>query len=213
MTTAFGYIRTSSASNAGADKDSDKRQKHAIQSYADASGITIAGWYQDIQSGADAIFERDGFMSMLTAIAANGTKTIIVETANRFARDLMVAESGFAYLKAQGITIIAADSPTAFLDDSPTSVLVRQILASVSQFEKAMLVCKLKVARDRKKAATGRCSGRKPVPDAVKTLARELQAQGLSGRKIVAAMAEQGIVGSGGRAYALRSIQLMLQGA
>jgi len=58
-------------------------------------------------------------MDMLTAIAANGVRTIIVETANRFARDLMTAESGFAFLKTQGITLIAADSPSAFLDDSP----------------------------------------------------------------------------------------------
>jgi hypothetical protein len=38
-------------------------------------------------------------MDMLTAIAGNGVRTIIVETANRFARDLMAAESGFAFLK------------------------------------------------------------------------------------------------------------------
>ena len=39
--------------------------------------------------------------------------------------------------------------------------MIRQILGSVSQFEKAMLVAKLKGARDRKKAATGKCGGRK----------------------------------------------------
>ena len=51
-------------------------------------------------------------------------RTIVVETANRFARDLMTAESGFAFLKTQGITLIAADSPSAFLDDSPTATLI-----------------------------------------------------------------------------------------
>jgi hypothetical protein len=39
--------------------------------------------------------------------------------------------------------------------------MIRQILGSVSQFEKAMLVAKLKGARDRKKAVTGKCGGRK----------------------------------------------------
>jgi hypothetical protein len=48
------------------------------------------------------------------------------------------------YLKDAGITLSAADSPDAFLEDTPTAVMIRQILGSVSQFEKAMLVAKLK---------------------------------------------------------------------
>jgi len=39
--------------------------------------------------------------------------------------------------------------------------MVRQILGAVRQFEKAMLVAKLKGARERKRAATGKCEGRK----------------------------------------------------
>jgi DNA invertase Pin-like site-specific DNA recombinase len=35
---------------------------------------------------------RPGFAAMLEALDANGTRTIVVETANRFARDLMVQE-------------------------------------------------------------------------------------------------------------------------
>jgi|SoiMetStandDraft_2_1073263.scaffolds.fasta_scaffold339425_1 hypothetical protein len=33
-TTAVAYYRTSSAGNVGADKDSEKRQREAVQSYA-----------------------------------------------------------------------------------------------------------------------------------------------------------------------------------
>ena len=57
---------------------------------------------------------------MLEALDANGTRTVVVETANRFARDLMVQEIGFAMLRARGINLIAADSPSSFLDDTPT---------------------------------------------------------------------------------------------
>jgi DNA invertase Pin-like site-specific DNA recombinase len=53
-------------------------------------------------------------------------------------------------LKARGIDLIAADSPTSFLDDTPTARLIRQVLGAVSEFEKAMLVAKLRGARDRK---------------------------------------------------------------
>jgi hypothetical protein len=47
-------------------------------------------------------------------------------------------------LRDLGITLIAADSPTSFLDDGPTSKLIRHILGAVSEFDKAMTVAKLK---------------------------------------------------------------------
>ncbi len=38
--------------------------------------------------------------------------------------------------------------PEHFREDTPTAVLVRQVLGAIAQFEKAQLVIKLKVARD-----------------------------------------------------------------
>jgi hypothetical protein len=49
------------------------------------------------------------------------------------------------------VELIAADKPNAFLDDTPTAILIRQVLGTVSQFEKAMVVAKLKGARDRRR--------------------------------------------------------------
>ena len=128
-------------------------------------------------SGADHIDTRPGFRAMLERLLSNGVRTIVVETANRFARDLMVQEVGFAMLKERGITLIAADSPDAFLDDTPTSRLIRQVLGSVSEFEKAMLVSKLRPraqARQRSQGggsqeprrgtARGRRLGQDPAP-------------------------------------------------
>ena len=43
----------------------------------------------------------------------------------------------------------------------PTSKLIRQILGAVSEFDKAMIVAKLKGARDRARRAHGKCEGRK----------------------------------------------------
>jgi hypothetical protein len=51
----------------------------------------------------------------------------------------------------------AADSPASFLDDGPTSKLIRQILGAVSEFDKAMTVAKLKGARDRVRRQRGKC--------------------------------------------------------
>jgi DNA invertase Pin-like site-specific DNA recombinase len=99
-------------------------------------------------SGADHIETRPGFAAMLAY--------------SRFARDLMVQEVGFAKLQALGIKLVAADNPHSFLDDTPTSKLIRQILGAVSEFDKAMVVAKLKGARERKRVITGKkVEGRK----------------------------------------------------
>jgi hypothetical protein len=46
----------------------------------------------------------------------------LVETASRFARDLVVQETGWLRLRNQGVEVIAADSPHAFLDETPKAV-------------------------------------------------------------------------------------------
>ena len=61
-------------------------------------------------------------------------------------------------LKGLGISIIPASASDFFTEDTPTAVLVRQVLGAISQFEKASAVAKLAAARKRKR--DGRCEGR-----------------------------------------------------
>ena len=163
---AFAYLRTSSAANVGEDRDSDKRQAAAIEAHAKRAGIEIVDTFYDAAvRGGDPIDTRPGFAAMLERIEGNGVRTIVVETANRFARDLMVQEVGFAMLQKRGIDLIAADSPTSFLDDTPTARLIRQVLGAVSEFEKAMVVAKLRGARDRKRKTGVKVEGRKSIAE------------------------------------------------
>jgi DNA invertase Pin-like site-specific DNA recombinase len=216
---AFAYLRTSSAANIGEDKDSGRRQLLAVEAFARRSGIELVGTYHDeAVKGSDPIDTRPGFAEMLEALEANGTKTIIVETANRFARDLMVQEVGFAMLKARGIDLIAADSPTSFLDDTPTARLIRQVLGAISEFEKAMLVAKLKGARDRKRRTGVKVEGRKSIgeerPETVDLAHRLARTRPKGGkrslREISAALAEAGHTTKTGKPYAATAIKLML---
>ena len=127
---ALAYLRTSSAASVGADKDSDKRKRAAIEAFAKQSGFTIVGEYYDAAvSGADPVDQRPGFAEMLQRLAADGAKTIIVESQDRFARDLAVQLAGHDMIKALGISIIPASAPDFFTEDTPTAVLVRQALA------------------------------------------------------------------------------------
>jgi len=183
------YYRTSSASNVGADKDSLKRQQEAAYSYAKANKIEIVHEFYDAAvSGADPIDVRVGFTDMLAYMSGNGAKTILVENASRFARDLTVQLTGHAKLQDLGFELIPVDAPTYFTDDTPTAQMVRSILGAVSEFEKSSLVAKLKAARDRKRKETGRCEGRKSAieknPDLLKEARRLRRKNRVSGKQL-----------------------------
>ena len=211
---AIAYYRTSSATNVGADKDSLARQKAAVTAYAKANKITIeAEFYDAAVSGADPIEARPGFLDMLGRIAGNGVRCILVETANRFARDLIVQETGWRFLQAKGIELVAVDSPDAFLSDTPTAVLVRQVLGAVSQFEKASLVAKLAAARKRQRRQTGKCEGRKGYRETHPALverARALRREGQTLAQVASALAERGMVAGTGRPFAPAQIARLL---
>ena len=221
LTKAVAYLRTSSAGNVGPDKDSDKRQRAAIDAYAKASGVEIVGEYYDAAvSGADPVGMRPGFAAMLEALLANGARTIIVESPDRFARDLMVQLAGHDMLKQRGIVLIAASAPTHFTEDTPTAVLVRQVLGAIAEFDKTTLVAKLAAARTRKRKATGmKVEGRKSHAEArpeIVALAKALRRRKPKGgqmslRAISAALAAQGHLNEHGRPFNQGSIAAMLE--
>jgi DNA invertase Pin-like site-specific DNA recombinase len=219
MKPAYGYLRTSSAANLGEDKDSERRQRAAVEGYAKAAGYRIAGWYRDpAVSGADPVTERPGFVAMLDALVGDGVRTIIVESPDRFARDLAVQLAGHDYLRNLGLDLVPASAPDFFIEDTPTAVLVRQVLGAISQFEKATLVAKLRAARDRKKALTGKGSGRKSHAEArpeVVELAKQLRRKPRGGprpslRHISAELARRGYLNVNGVPYSAKSIDAML---
>ena len=217
---AVAYLRTSSATNVGEGKDSQTRQWLAIEDFAQRAGYSIRepAYYDAAVSGADPIDARPGFRTLLSHLAENPeVRVILVETASRFARDLIVQETGYRLLQERGIELVAADSPGSFLDDSPTAQLVRQVMGAISQFEKASVVAKLRGARERKRAASGKCEGRKSHqelrPQAV-ALARRLRRKRagvrLSYREIAAELARQGWTNGRGNPFHASAVRSML---
>jgi DNA invertase Pin-like site-specific DNA recombinase len=59
---------------------------------------------------------------MLDRIAGNGVRTIIVESPDRFGRDLAVQLAGHDFLKNLGVSLVPASAPDFFLEDTPTAV-------------------------------------------------------------------------------------------
>ncbi|UCI23510.1 recombinase family protein [Mesorhizobium sp. B2-8-5] len=216
------YLRTSSAANVGSDKDSERRQREAVDLYARSAGLEIVETYYDAAvSGADAVTARPGFSAMLERLLSNGVRVILVETASRFARDLIVQETGYEMLKARGIDLIAVDSPESFVADTPTANLIRQVLGAVAEFEKAMLVEKLRGARERKRMATGRkVGGRKNYAEIdggpkMIALAKKLHRYSVHGKRrtlaeIAEALEYEGFVSTAGTRYTPTAVSRML---
>src|SRR5689334_22305574 len=106
---ALGYLRTSSAANVGEDKDSDKRQRFAIERGAARAGYAIVDWFYDTAvSGEVEISDRPGFNAMLDRIDGNGVRVVFVESADRFARKMLTAELGIVLLVSRGVTLMTA---------------------------------------------------------------------------------------------------------
>ena len=212
MKTAVAYYRTSSATNVGEDKDSQKRQRDVVRGYADAHRLEIVGEYYDAAvSGADPVMSRAGFAEMLAYMLGNGARIVLVEDASRFARDLAVQLVGHDLLKSKGISLVPVNAPDYFTDETPTATMVRSILGAVSQFEKEALVLKLRKARDRRRSETGRCEGNPAwhrAPEAVVERARGLRAEGLSLRSIAVQL---GINPMSGRQYSAQGVKHILE--
>jgi hypothetical protein len=133
-------MRTSSATNVGADKDSERRQRAAIEGYAKRANMSVADWFYDpAVSGADPIETRPGFAELLDRIEGNGVRIVLIEDASRFARDLIAQELGIVLLVARGVKVITAAGDDLTDTSDPSRVMMRQIAGAFAQYEKAPL--------------------------------------------------------------------------
>ncbi len=160
MVKAFAYLRVSGKGQIKGDGFT--RQEKEITRYAAANSIEVGHIYKD-KGVSGTLSNRPALAEMMVDLQQNGhgIKTVIVEKLDRIARDLMIQETIIQDFKENGISLVSAMEGADLLDNDPTRKLVRQILGAISEYEKAMLVQKLRVARQRKKVKTGKCEGRK----------------------------------------------------
>ena len=196
---AFSYLRVSSRGQI--DGDGFDRQRDKIQQWAKLNGAIVEREFREEGvSGANELEGRPAMIELLGAIAANGVRTVIVERADRFARDLVASELLLREFTRLGVRVIEAEGGndlSAADETNPTAKLVRQILAAVSEFDKTSIVLKLKAARSRARRENGICEGRKAFGErdgesATMDLIRSLRRKPKGGKRMAfAAIAEK----------------------
>ncbi len=181
MTKGFLYLRVSGKSQI--EGDGFARQEAAIRAYAKAHDIKLVRVFKEEGvSGTKELADRPAFVAMMEALHSNGVKLVLVESLSRLARDLMIQESILHDLKRHGFQLVSVAEPDLCSDD-PSRKLMRQIMGAFHEYEKQMIVVKLRGARQRTKIKSGSCEGRKPYgfyPGEAETLKRieELSASG-----------------------------------
>jgi DNA invertase Pin-like site-specific DNA recombinase len=160
MVKVYGYLRVSGRGQLRGDGFT--RQSLAIEKYCTAHGHRLVRMFREkAVPGATDMTDRPAWREMVGEILADGVKVIVIERLDRLARDLMVQEHIVADCQKRGITLLSTSEPDLCSTD-PTRILMRQILGAVAAYDKAMIVLKLRGARERKRATNGRCEGAKP---------------------------------------------------
>ncbi len=108
----------------------------------------------------------------------------------------MIQETIIGDLRKYGFELVSVTEPDLCQDD-PTRKLMRQIFGAIAEYEKSMIVIKLRGARQRKKARTGRCEGRKPYghypgEKSVVERMRALRKEGLGFDRLAVTLNEEG---------------------
>jgi len=160
MTKAFGYLRVSGASQV--EGDGPERQELAIRAFSKIQDIQIERVFLDGGvSGKTEWENRPSWVEMLKAIADNGVRTIVIEKLDRLARDLMVQEHILKDLERRGVTIISVAEPDLCVSD-PSRKLLRQIMGSIAEYDRAMIVVRMRAAKQRMRNAGQRTDGAWP---------------------------------------------------
>jgi DNA invertase Pin-like site-specific DNA recombinase len=163
MVKAFSYLRVSDVSQVKGD--GFIRQEQACRDYAKSNGLEIVEVFREDISGTKE--SRPVLARLMVSLEQNnhGVKTVLIEKLDRLARDLMVQEAIVRDFQKLGTDLISALEGPDLCADDPSRKVIRQIMGAIAEYDKTMLVAKLKASRERSRAKHGKCEGRKGYAD------------------------------------------------
>lgn len=142
-------------------------QERTIRSWARANGHRVAELYTDeATSGTSDLAGRPGLAQALAAVKSGRVKAIAVYRVDRLARDLILQEQLLREIALAGGRVHSASAAEDIhLGDDPadpTRALIRQVLGSVSQYERAMIRLRMQAGARSKAEAGGYAYGGPP---------------------------------------------------
>lgn len=159
----FIYLRVSSSTQV--EGDGFTRQLKACEEYARSHGMEIVKVYREDHTGTEYL--RPQLAELMVSLEQNGhnVKTVIVENLTRLARSLMVQEKIIGDFQSKGFNLISTTEGDDLCSDDPTRKLLRTFMGAIAEFDKSMLVAKLRASRERMRTREGHCEGRKGYND------------------------------------------------
>jgi hypothetical protein len=137
------------------------------------------------------------------------------------ALDLVTQELGIIALIRRGVRVLTASGDDLTDSSDPSRKMMRQIAGSFAEYEKARLVAKLRGARERMRAESGKCEGRKSWAEINPELVREakrLRRRSPKGhqrslRDVAAELAKVGFLNERGKPFSASSVAAMIGAA
>jgi DNA invertase Pin-like site-specific DNA recombinase len=165
-----GYVRVSGTAQVE-DGLGLEIQTQAIVGYCEGAGHELVAVHAD-EAVAGTLAARRGLTAVLAAVEFGDAEAVVVYRLDRLARDLLIQETVIERLHRRGRAVLSVAEADIDGED-PTRVLVRQVLGAISQYERAVIVARMRAGRDAK-AAKGGYAGYGSPPFGWRTTAKEL---------------------------------------
>jgi len=199
------------------------RQLESIKAFCDQQGYEINQVFKEQVSGTTDETDRPEFSAMVTTILKDGVDTVIVESLDRFARELRIQEQLLIYLASKDINLISAntgENVTKAITDDPMKKAMVQMQGIFAELDKSLLVKKLRKSREKVRKDKGKCEGRKSYKETEKgaEILREIRRlrRRRKGRKqrtfkeVAALLNEQGYTAANGKPFTGNTVRGIL---
>lgn len=174
MKTAI-YVRVST------EKQSSEMQEREISLFLTSKGINEVEIYRDGDESGKST-SRPELNRLLLDCKQGNVKTLIVWKLDRLFRSLVDLITHLKEFQKQGIIFISLKENIDL--STPMGVLMMQILGAFSEFEREMIVMRVKAGLANAKA-NGKILGRKPtIPKEIRDTAIRLKQEGYKYREI-----------------------------
>jgi DNA invertase Pin-like site-specific DNA recombinase len=157
------YVRVSTTAQAEDGFGLDV-QRAAVRGWAKAKGHRLVAILADEGiSGAKELEDRPGLADAISMIRDRQAHGIVVPRLDRLARDLIVQETVLAEIRRIGGEVFSTSPAEASYltddPDDPSRKMIRQVLGAVSEYERSMVVLRLRNGRRRKAQIGGYAAG------------------------------------------------------